>query len=653
MATKHTYIYCRISEDKQGRREGVEAQERWGREYAIGQWPAVPVKVFADNDLSAAKDDVVRPRFQDMRDGIRRGECAHLWAVEQSRLTRLEPEWFSLAADLVRADVNEVHTKRGGVVDAEGVVGGIMAVLNAYEVRQLRKRLKDKLGELAREGRPMGHVGSAYVQVARSEQQRQKLEQWWQARDEARQRGEDMRAWRERNPRPAGGASLTDDEGRKAAQLDQERAELIRWAAEQILNGWTLTEVARDFRRRGARGAYGGIMGPGNIRAMLTAPAVAGLRAYHGEIIGKATWEPVLDEATWRAVRGRLNGGKQRQKLRAARRYLLSRFAVCASCGRAMNGTWVHTRGKSWYHCTYVAGTCGNTGIQSVPADDYVAGELLRHLASRDIAAPEDEHAARRDRIAAELEALDGQRREWVEARDAGQLNLAEFLAAKAKFDGRQAHLETDLAGIPAPVRKLDPDQLREAWPEMTLSEQRQVLSDWIERVVIHPRPPRPGVRDVALKAGVSAATVTRVFTHPAAIADGGGLATRTAERTAAETAIAVRTLSAANPDGVTARQLAGFLKVTRNRAEIRLAAARDRGYVTAAGKGRRNTILWAARRDLPDLPEIPSRGDGPDRILEATASRVRAAAAEIGYVYQPQGAPRFDAGRAEIIWRQ
>ena len=259
---KYVYIYCRISEDKQGRREGVEAQERWGRAYAAYNWPGVPVKVFTDNDLSAAKDDVVRPGFQQMRDGIRRGECAHLWAVEQSRLTRLEPEWFSLAADLVRADVTEVHTKRGGVVDAEGVVGGIMAVLNAYEVRQLRKRIKDKLGELAREGRPMGHVGSAYVQVARSEQQREKLGQWWQARDEARQRGEDMRVWRERNPRPAGGVSLTDDEGRKAPQVDPERAEHIRWAAEQILNGWTRTEVARELRRRGFRGAYGGIVGP-------------------------------------------------------------------------------------------------------------------------------------------------------------------------------------------------------------------------------------------------------------------------------------------------------------------------------------------------------------------------------------------------------
>ena len=98
-------------------------------------------------------------------------------------------------------------------------------------------------------------------------------------------------------------------------------------------------------------------------------------------------------------------------------------------------------RGKSWYACR--SHTCGGaadgggyTAIQVDPADDDVTGELLKHLAARDLAAPEDENAGRRDEIAGELEALAAQRAEWVQARDAGQLNLAEYLAAKAKFDG-------------------------------------------------------------------------------------------------------------------------------------------------------------------------------------------------------------------------
>ena len=57
------------------------------------------------------------------------------------------------------------------------------------------------------------------------------------------------------------------------------------------------------------------------------------------------------------------------------------------------------------------------------------------------------------------------------------------------------------------------------------------------------------------------------------------------------------------------------------------------------------------ARPDLPDLPDatVPPGA----RVLAATAARIRAAADEIGFEYQPLGAPRFDAGRVEIIWRQ
>src|SRR4029453_16429738 len=45
-------IYARISIDKSGRKEGVEAQEKWGRAYAAEHWPGFPVRVFKDNNLS-------------------------------------------------------------------------------------------------------------------------------------------------------------------------------------------------------------------------------------------------------------------------------------------------------------------------------------------------------------------------------------------------------------------------------------------------------------------------------------------------------------------------------------------------------------------------------------------------------------------------
>ena len=44
--TRHVALYSRISKDKNGRAEGVGAQEKWGRDYAASAWPGEPVTVY-------------------------------------------------------------------------------------------------------------------------------------------------------------------------------------------------------------------------------------------------------------------------------------------------------------------------------------------------------------------------------------------------------------------------------------------------------------------------------------------------------------------------------------------------------------------------------------------------------------------------------
>src|SRR5271170_5153085 len=127
-------IYCRLSPRPDGSYEGVDLQERWGRDYAAATWPGVPVRLFADAGLSAAKDGVIRPDYEALRAAVANGEVRHLWTVEQSRLERREVPWFTLAAELEAAGITELHTNRDGIVRVVDVVAGIKAVLNAHEV---------------------------------------------------------------------------------------------------------------------------------------------------------------------------------------------------------------------------------------------------------------------------------------------------------------------------------------------------------------------------------------------------------------------------------------------------------------------------------------------------------------------------------------
>jgi hypothetical protein len=44
--TGYAALYCRLSPRPDGSYEGVEDQEKWGREYAASKWPGEPVEVF-------------------------------------------------------------------------------------------------------------------------------------------------------------------------------------------------------------------------------------------------------------------------------------------------------------------------------------------------------------------------------------------------------------------------------------------------------------------------------------------------------------------------------------------------------------------------------------------------------------------------------
>ena len=517
MATKHVYIYCRISADQQGRAEGVQAQERWGREYAAQTWPGVPVRVFSDNDLSAAKDDVVRPAFNQMREGVRRGECAHLWSVEQSRLARIETVWFSLVAELIKAGVTEVHTKRDGMIRLDDVVGGIKAVLSADEVRKLRKRVIDKKAELARQGRPGNLAGFGFRQRIYTKEEEDRLREWRDARNQAKRDGADMGEWKENHPRPAGGRRVLDEQGRAALEIVPEQAEIIRQAAALVLNGNSLTSVAAWLNQEGIRGLHGARIYPGTIAGVLTAPSVAGLRVHQGEIVGKGTWEPILDEATWRALRAVI-GSRKRSRHRVRRSYLLAgRLMFCGKCGEPM---YARAGGHGYYACNpNLSGGCGDAEItvDRAAAEAHIAVQLFLHLEKLDAAGmlSADEHANRRDQLVNELRAFDGPggRRAEISRRwAAGKITIEQFDIMNAALDGERERIESELRELPAPAGDVSPGELREAWPEMTLDEQRKVVDDWIEKIVVHRAARTVTMKTIAERAGVTDSTVWRVF---------------------------------------------------------------------------------------------------------------------------------------------
>ncbi|HJQ18695.1 MAG TPA: recombinase family protein, partial [Gemmatimonadaceae bacterium] len=217
-------LYCRLSPRPDGSYEGVELQEDWGREYAAQRWPGASVEVFADKGISAANGDH-RPEYERLREWINGGRVAHVWAVEQTRLERREIEWFTLAAELDGAGISEIHTNRDGIVRVRDEVASIKAVLAASEVRKLKQRTRDRLDANAKAGQPAGS-------------------------------------------KPFGYAHAVID-GVKTYVIVDDQAKAIRQAAEWVLAGWSLANIARELNNQGVKSARGSYFRNQTVRKFL------------------------------------------------------------------------------------------------------------------------------------------------------------------------------------------------------------------------------------------------------------------------------------------------------------------------------------------------------------------------------------------------
>ncbi|MGH9287037.1 MAG: recombinase family protein [Acidimicrobiales bacterium] len=462
----HVSLYTRLSKDRTGRAENVTAQERRGRLYAAEHWPDVPVEVYCDNDASAASDAVPRPDFERLRADIAAGRVTQVWAVEQSRLTRSEAGWFEFAAELVAAGIDVVHTERDGVVRLDEVAG-IKAVLNGAEVRRLRQRVNDKLDDLAAEGRPTGGRSYGYRHVV-------------------------------------------DAEGHKALEIIPEQAQTARWAAEAVLSGWSLSNIARELDRRGAPTAQGGKWATTTVRTMLTSPTIAGYRIHRGEIVGRGNWEPILDEVTWRQVKAVFSApatvldpqGRPRKVSRwrrTPRRYLLTGgVARCGRCGKPLVAQ--QRRGRTpgsqpGYYCHASRGGCNGIGILADPLEAHVVEVLLAELDKPEFYAAfaTDEHEAHRARITSTMVEVDERRGELARMWARREINQDEWAQARTGLEAEHQRLQNELAAVPAPLAAIDPRVVRAGWAEMTLDEKRQLVGMFIDRVVVHPA--KPGTR--------------------------------------------------------------------------------------------------------------------------------------------------------------
>lgn len=441
-------LYARLSPRPDGNYEGVDVQEKWGRAYAAEHWPGKRIVVYADAGLSASKENVTRPSYERLKADIAAGRVAHLWAVEQTRLTRREVEWFALSAALEAAGLTEVHTNRDGILRVADEVSGIRAVISAGETRRLRGRVRDRMAENAAEGKPHGQIPFGYKRVY----------------DE--RTGKGLRQ-----------------------EIHEPEAAVVRELFDRLAAGHALHAIARDFLDRGIRTRSGIPFSAQHLRDLGLRAAYAGLRVHdtsgsksgHGRKLEgavTATWPAIVALDRFYAVRDLLTNPKRLAGRPGRARYLLSMIGQCGVCSDVII---VKTKnGRLCYQCRL-----GHVLISMDDLDEFITEVIVTYLSREDVyrqwVDPAD--ADELDGVRGELASV---RKRLADAKDREPEDEHEAYAMAAltrRLSRQKAELEQreqELA-VPLVLRGIAGPDAAARWEDAPMSTRREVVRELLQ----------------------------------------------------------------------------------------------------------------------------------------------------------------------------
>lgn len=442
-------IYLRKSKGK----AGITRQRKENREHAERlRWHVIAE--FAEPDTTAfakiGEDDAPRPKFTEMVEFLMQDERTPPLGViawHADRLSRNSGEVRPFSA-VCAAGGHLVETPRGGRYDLSLPSG--------------RKRFRDDVSDAEGE---VDHL------IERIEAQKA------EAAAEGRWLG---------GPRPFG--FKKDGVRHKKAE-----AAAIRQAYEDLLSGDSLYVIADRWNESGfTTTGKASRWTPGAVRAVLLRPRNAGLMKWRGEIVGAASWEPIVDEVTWRTAVRKLEDPSRRTTPGPRRRWLGSGLYVCGACEtprlvvRAVGGK--SRQRRPVYRCR----GCGRLGRDAAQVDDFVAQHIIARLSrrdARDLLLNDERDDLQR--LEARLLEARAELEEWRTAAGAGEVTLAAFRPVEKRLLGEIGGIERDLL---RPDRALilrdliEADDVTKAWLDMPLDRQRAVLAELVT-VTILPAP--------------------------------------------------------------------------------------------------------------------------------------------------------------------
>jgi len=277
---------------------------------------------------------------------------------------------------------------------------------------------------------------------------------------------------------------------------DPDEAAAVRWAADCLLGGGTVSAVAREWSARGLRppqAPFGPLVRDAwkrnSVTVIMRNPAIAGIRTYYGDEVAKGDWAPILPRETWEAVRALL-ADPARKPPRGVRT-LLGGLMLCR-CGNTVQGS-VNATGKHVYRCNAATRAPGQDGphAQSMtgPVDEHVTLRIIARLARPDLADLVTPKRPDLGPLHTEAASIRANLDELAADRALGLVSRAQMIAATQRGNARLAEISARLAAA-AESSALAPftagESARKVWDRLDNSRRRAVIAA-LCTVTLHP----------------------------------------------------------------------------------------------------------------------------------------------------------------------
>lgn len=437
--TLRAVIYARISADRDGTAIGVDRQRRECLALVAERGWTEAVSLPPDNDVSAYSGRP-RPNYARLLELVRARAVDVIVAWHPDRLHR-SPVELEEFISLVEQHGVRVETVQAGLWDLSTPGGRLVArqlgSVARYESEHKSARVRSALQQNAEAGTPHGRT--AY-------------------------------GWRRGGTR-----------GARTDVIEPTEADVVRRIARQIIAGESIRQITNRLNADDIPSPTGREWRKGMVRHVVLRERNAGLRRYQGQILGEASWDPILPRGTWEQVCAILADPRRRTSTGSRAMHLLSGIARCGACGGAISA-WTN-RDIPSYRCAVHC--C--VSRRRLDVDGFVTAAVIDALTEMDSTSVWGTPAPAA--LAAE-EARELQER----------LDRAADQYAAAEIDARQlaritAALRPQIASAQARARIVDdspllsdligPDAER-LWEGTSLSRRRAVV-DLLMSVRIHP----------------------------------------------------------------------------------------------------------------------------------------------------------------------